>query len=160
MAADALPRWVRNGGLEYADSRDAPAAAREIIMKRSVPLFVTALLLVGCSQAAASPSAQVPIPEEFLGEFLCSGHEGGLLAMAGALRISRDGVAAVEWMSIPQPVEGTWGYDAANGRMLFSENLEISHAEYDSSVNQLAVYLAQGVERAHVEMGVMYCQQQ
>jgi hypothetical protein len=99
-------------------------------------------------------------PEEFLREFYCSGHEAGMLAFAGMLTIREGGGVELEWMYAGDPLLGTWQYDPAKAEMSFSRDLEISHALYDEVVAQLEVHLREGVERAHVETGVMYCQRQ
>ncbi len=131
-------------------------------MKRCL-LLALLVLLVSCSQSTSPPNSQEAIndvPEAFLGAFYCSGHEAGLLAFAGNLTIRADGSVALEWMYAGTPLEGSWRYDSASAQLTFSTDMEISHALYNDAADSLQVYLREGVERAHVEMGVMSCQKQ
>ncbi len=107
-----------------------------------------------------SPSPSIEIPDGLVGEFLCSGHEFGLLAFAGRTVLREGGEVALYWMDTGPAVEGTWSYDPDAEQVLFSNEMEISHAEFDPETAILQVYLREGVERAHVELGVMTCQPQ
>jgi hypothetical protein len=132
-------------------------------MKRALLLLTLSFTLISCGVITPTPDPQntsLEAPEEFLGEFYCSGHEAGMLAFAGMLIIQEGGSVELEWMYAADPLVGTWQYDSAQGEMTFSTDLEISHALYDDIVDQLEVHLREGVERAHVETGVMYCQRQ
>lgn len=132
-------------------------------MKRGLLLLVLCITLISCGVLPSTPDPQDAsheAPEEFLGEFYCSGHEAGMQAFAGMLTLQEGGGVELEWMYAADPLVGTWQYDSAQSEMTFSSDLEISHALYDEVVEQLEVHLREGVERAHVEMGVMYCQRQ
>lgn len=132
-------------------------------MKRGLLLLVLSITLISCGILPSTPDPQdtfLEAPEEFLGEFYCSGHEAGMLAFAGMLTIQEGGAVELEWMYAADPLMGTWQYDSAQAEITFSSDLEISHARYDDVVEQLEVHLREGVERAHVETGVMYCQRQ
>ncbi len=132
-------------------------------MKRALLLLVLGFALISCGLLTSTPDPQdtsLEAPEEFLGEFYCSGHEAGMLAFAGMLTILEGGSVELEWIYAAGPLVGTWQYDSTQAEMTFSSDLEISHALYDDVVDQLEVHLRGGVERAHVETGVMYCQRQ
>lgn len=129
-------------------------------MKRCVLLLSLCIFLISCNQLASFLNPQVAVPDEILGEFYCSGHEHGLLAFAGNLILRDDGSVELEWMYAGSVLEGTWSYDAASAQVTFSSDLEISHARYNDAVESLEVHLREGVEQAHVETGVMYCEKQ
>lgn len=132
-------------------------------MKRWMLMLTLCVAVISCGLITPAPDLQTSTPEapgEFLGDFYCSGHEGGMIAAAGMLSIREDGGVSLEWMYASEPLEGTWRYDAGRGEVVFSAELELSHAMYNDSVDQLEVHLREGVERAHVETGVMYCRKQ
>jgi len=127
-------------------------------MKRCLLLLSLCLFLISCNQLESFINPEDAVPDEMLGEFYCSGHEGGLLAFAGNLILRDDGNVELEWMYSSSALEGTWSYDATSAQMTFSSDLVLSHAQYNDAVDSLAVYLREGVEQAHVETGVMYCE--
>jgi hypothetical protein len=63
-------------------------------------------------------------------------------------------------MDMEPAMEGTWNYDPNTERVTFSDEMEISHAQFHRQIGSLEVYLREGVERPHVELGVMDCQLQ
>jgi hypothetical protein len=132
----------------------------EDIMKRCLLLLSLCIFLISCNQLASFLNPQAAVPDEILGEFYCSGHEHGLLAFAGNLILRDDGSVELEWMYAGSALEGTWSYDAVSAQVTFSSDLEISHARYNDAVESLEVHLREGVEQAHVETGVMYCEKQ
>jgi hypothetical protein len=109
-------------------------------------------------ETPSSPNFEAP--EGLVGEFSCMGHEFGLLAFAGRLVLNEGGDAALYWMDAGPAVEGNWSYDRSTDRVTFSDEMEISHGEFDPQTTSLQVYLREGVERVHVELGVMTCQPQ
>jgi hypothetical protein len=104
-----------------------------------------------------TPTSAIDVPEGLIGEFYCSGHEFGLLAFAGRLVLSEGGGVALYWMDTGPAMEGIWRYDPGVDLVTFSDEMEISHAEFNPETEVLQVYLREGVERAHVELGVMTC---
>ena len=129
-------------------------------MKRCLLLLSLCLFLISCNQLESFLNPEDAVPGEMLGEFYCSGHERGLLAHAGTLILRDDGSVELEWMYAGSALEGTWSYDAASAQVTFSSDLEISHAQYNDAVESFEVHLREGVEQAHVETGVMYCEKQ
>ena len=140
-------------------------------MLRLLLLSLLLMVMAACGTADSQqnpPSVSDPfpsptsidIPDELLGEFYCSGHEFGLLAFAGRLVLSEYGIAVLLWMDMEPAVEGTWRYDPSTEQVTFSDEMEISHAQFHRQMGSLDVYLREGVERAHVELGVMNCQLQ
>ena len=132
-------------------------------MKRHLLMLAISIMILSCSQFASTPTPILreptpSVPNELLGEFYCSGHERGMLAMAGILTLRADGSFALQWLYGGPSLEGPWHYDSASGQVMFSSDLVISHAVYNDEVDTLRVYLREGVERAHVETGVMYCE--
>jgi hypothetical protein len=132
-------------------------------MNRRMLLLTLSAVLISCgliTPTSDQQDAAHDAPPEFLGDFYCSGHEAGMLAFAGMLTIHAGGSATLEWMYSADPIAGTWLYEPERDEVVFSVELEISHALYNEAVDQLEVHLREGVERAHVETGVMYCQKQ
>lgn len=132
-------------------------------MNRRLLLLTISVILVSCSLISPTPDRQEAsqeIPQEFLGAFHCFGHEGGMRAFAATVTIRENGRVTLEWMYSTDPLVGTWQYDLTRDEVVFSTDLEIDHARYVDAADQLEVHLREGVERAHVETGVMYCQTQ
>ena len=137
-------------------------------MKRLLLIFWLMFFLSACgtvdallnppSAADQTPLSTLDVPDGLVGEFYCMGHEFGLLAFAGRLVLEERGDAVLYWMDMDPAVEGIWRYDPVVDQVTFSDEMEISHAEFDPEFAVLQVYLREGVERAHVELGVMTCQ--
>jgi hypothetical protein len=105
-----------------------------------------------------SPPPSIEVPDSLVDEFYCSGHEFGLLAFAGRMVLREGGEVALYWMDTGPAAEGIWRYDPSTDQVTFSDEMEISHAVFNPETAILQVYLREGVERAHVELGVMTCQ--
>jgi hypothetical protein len=130
-------------------------------MKRRVLMLAFSVMLLSCSLLDSFLDPQetpTNVPEGLLQEFYCTGHEFGLLAFAGTLTLRQDGSVGLKWGYGGATLEGTWDYDSVDARVTFSSDLEISYGGYDDGAGILTVYLREGVERAHVETGVMWCE--
>ncbi|MDX1600800.1 MAG: hypothetical protein R3191_04720, partial [Anaerolineales bacterium] len=113
------------------------------------------------STSAATPSA-TQRAADLIGTYFCYGHEAGTLAAAATLTLAEDGRAVDD----PAPGvggnrrSGSWQLEADSNRVTFSGALGYSSADYSPSSGGLVIRLAEGVERPHVDEGVMTCEPQ
>ena len=95
-----------------------------------------------------------------VGEYFCSGHEVGMLAAAAFLTLTEEG----QVIDVPAPglggerTTGSWRYQPGENRIEFEGELGYSSGSFSAGSSRLVIHLDEGVERVHVEEGVMTCE--
>ena len=103
-------------------------------------------VLLSCGQ----PTEQVTAPS---GTFTCQASERGRLVGTGWFTIQPGG-------QIEDKITGetgSWIYEAGTKEFLFTGNLDVERATYDSDTDEVIFYLRPEVYRTHVEDGKLVC---
>ena len=131
--------------------------------RHPLALFVVLNLLLAAALACALPGVPVATstPDAAsagaLGQFDCTGFEGGLGAYTGRLTLT----APAEVRFTPGPggsdATGTFTFDAAGNTFTFAGGFVFDSAIYDHNTDGLVATVAPGVELAHAEGGTVSC---
>jgi hypothetical protein len=97
-------------------------------------------------------------PPEIVGEYICTGHEWGMLAFAGCLSLYPDGTANVRGLS------GEWIYDEFTRTILFSgpacEDIDIVNVSPSGwPKGMIVIILKPGTTWFHAQTGKIWCEQ-
>lgn len=105
------------------------------------------LVALGGAVACSGPRSSAPS-----GEYHCYGHEAGLLAHAGLLRLEPDGTAKFGQQF------GEWEYDEAAQTVEFAGDVPFAKADFDAEDSSLEIELQPGADVTHAERGTLSCE--
>jgi hypothetical protein len=113
---------------------------------RFLMLLGVLTLTLACDNPTATPTPAAPV-----GDYDCYGHEAGMLAYTGLLRLEPGGEVHFRGST------GSWTYDAATQTFEFAGETPLARAEYNADRIELSVELQPGVNISHAELGTMTC---
>jgi hypothetical protein len=93
----------------------------------------------------------IPLP---VGRYDCLARENGLLVGTGSFTFLDNGQVLDEMTG----ATGTWAFNPATGRLVFSDSLDIREGTYDTQTGLLTLFLRPGVVRTHAVGDLLACE--